>query len=310
MREISIIIATFNRGHFIKDCLGSILKQTFHDWECLIIDDGSTDNTGETVRALVETDNRFKYFRRTSDYKKGLPGCRNMGLDVARGNFIIFFDDDDIVHPGNLETCLSILKKHTSSFFCRYDKKPFTGDYTNLKFEPVKGFKEKRITVKNINQMITGAIPFASCTVLWSSKCFKGIRFNEELMYAEEWECYTRILIKGYEGVSINQVLYYNRKHIESNTGQFRNHNPIQLNSQIKAAKLVIQNLAAKNLFNEVLNKYFVRMGFELNSQVLVMLSLRFSNAGKVKRTSYYIGYYIYPLLKPIFHLKSKIIRI
>src|SRR5680860_884854 len=93
--QVSIIMATYNRSHFIGETLDSILNQAFENWECLIIDDGSTDNTKEFLRPYVLKDSRFEYYERTKDHKKGLPGCRNQGLEIAKGDYIIFFDDDD-----------------------------------------------------------------------------------------------------------------------------------------------------------------------------------------------------------------------
>jgi glycosyltransferase involved in cell wall biosynthesis len=86
--EVTIIMATYNRGHFIKETLRSIQKQTFENWECIIVDDGGTDNTSEIVAPICEQDTRFQFVKRTSDYG-GLPGCRN--YIRLEGDYIIFF---------------------------------------------------------------------------------------------------------------------------------------------------------------------------------------------------------------------------
>ena len=72
--EISIIMATYNRAHFIEETLTSIINQSFQNWECLIIDDGSSNNTFEIIKTYTDSDKRFRYYRRGEDYKKGLPG--------------------------------------------------------------------------------------------------------------------------------------------------------------------------------------------------------------------------------------------
>ena len=115
--KVSIIMATFNRAHFIVETLKSIQDQTYKYWECLIIDDGGTDNTVDVISPILIKDKRFKYYKRPQFHKKGLPGCRNYGIELAKGHFIIFFDDDDIVHPQNLEFCVSDLKNTTFDFF-------------------------------------------------------------------------------------------------------------------------------------------------------------------------------------------------
>ena len=126
--KVTIIMATYNRAHFIVETLVSIQKQTFQEWECLIIDDGGTDNTKEVIAPILEKDNRFKFHVRPSNYQKALPGCRNYGLDLAKGAFIIFFDDDDIPHPQNLEVCVSELSTSKNIYFCKYERKIFSED--------------------------------------------------------------------------------------------------------------------------------------------------------------------------------------
>ena len=109
--KVTIIMATYNRAHFIVETLRSIQNQIFESWECLIIDDGGTDNTLEIITSILNKDSRFKFLKRPDNYKKGLPGCRNYGIDLAQGDYIIFFDDDDIVHPENLKINLEVIQE-------------------------------------------------------------------------------------------------------------------------------------------------------------------------------------------------------
>jgi len=305
---ISIIMATYNRVHFIKESLASILNQSFQNWECIIIDDGSSDNSFEIIKSYVDSDKRFRYYKRGETYKKGLPGCRNNGLDLANGHFIQFFDDDDIVHPDNLKTCFKVLSE-SNSHFCRYHKAPFTGQWTKSEFPEINEFKKEDFELKDLPGMVTGKIPFASCTVLWDKKCFEGNRFNEDLMYGEEWECYARILSQGLKGTSIDQVLYYNRKHSNSNTGEFWNKDSNRVNSYKRAALLIIDNLGRKNLLNSSLKKFFIRLGFMLNSREIIKKILKATNSGKFEKIKYLLGYKIYPILKPVFFLKGKMLK-
>lgn len=246
---------------------------------------------------------------RGENYKKGLPGCRNMGLDLAKGDYIQFFDDDDIVHPENLNTCFELLN-NTPWFFCRYDKRPFQ------KAEELPGFKrpekieQRKIGMENLDEVVTGKLPFASCTVLWDRRCFDRIRFNEDLMYGEEWECYTRILAKAYEGISINQVLYYNRKHAASNTGEFWTKDEVRTRSYKRAALLIIESLETNKLLNEVLKKFFIRLGFMLRSPGILKKILSATGTGKFEKIKYLLGFKLYPVLRPLFQLKGKLLKI
>ena len=177
--QVSIIMATYNRAHLIGETLNSIINQSYKNWECLIIDDGSKDDTARVVKQITSSDSRFTYLRRTEKYKKGLPGCRNQGIDLANGEYIIFFDDDDIIHPGNLQTCLDLLKDENFSF-CRYNKKPFFDTTKKIAFQVIHDAVPDLFKIDDLDKMITGEIPFASCCVLWDKKCFEQERFNDK----------------------------------------------------------------------------------------------------------------------------------
>lgn len=299
-------MATYNRGHLIKESLESIQNQTFSNWECLIIDDGSEDNTANLVDKYTSKDSRFTYLPRSQDYKKGLPGCRNQGLDLAKGEFIVFFDDDDIVHPENLQACYNLLKGNDFQF-CRYEKKPFWMTTDEIDFKPIKDPKFKIFKCSDLDKMIIGRIPFASCCVLWDKKCFENIRFNENLMYAEEWECYSRILSTGYKGLLIDEVLYYNRKHRNSNTGEFYRKDKKRLSSKITGSNLIIKHLGEKKLLSNRLKKFFIQLGFQLKSLEIIDNTLHYSGAGFFEKLKYKIGFKAYPVLRPLFLLKGKI---
>ena len=308
--KVSIIMATYNRAHLITDALSSISGQTYSNWECLIIDDGGTDGTLEILKPIIGKDNRFKYFRRNKNYAKGLSGCRNCGLDIASGSYIIFFDDDDIVHPCNLGVNVEILNSENSDF-CRYDKRPFFNENPVISINDIeKDYTVKRICKNDLEKIITGEIPFASCTVMWDKKCFESERFNEELQYAEEWELYSRVVSAGYEGVSIDKILYYNRKHPESNTGEFYNNDRQRLDSKVKATKLIIKNLKQKGLLTENLIHYFIRLSFFLKEFELLNFVLNQSDSGLLIRAKYRLGFKFYPIIRPVFIFKDKLVKL
>lgn len=285
---VSIIMATFNRAHFIVETLQSIQNQTFKDWECIVIDDGGTDNTDKVIQPFLSNDNRFQFLKRNSNYHKGLPGCRNYGLDLAKGKYIIFFDDDDIIHPQNLSICLSCFESNSIDF-CHYAKSPFVNSYpilTNQKLEI-----EKTITIDDIKDIVTQKIGFASCTVLWKKEVFSNNRFNEKLQYAEEWELFCKLISNGLNGVMLSNILYFNRKHPESNTGEFYNNNPIRRESYAEAVLLVLSNLQQKRLLTNTLKRYFITKSInftEFNLFKRILLLLEMSTFEKIKWSLFY----------------------
>ncbi|MGI0107854.1 glycosyltransferase family 2 protein [Salinimicrobium sp. WS361] len=299
--KVSIIMATYNRAHLIGESLNSVLNQSYNNWECLVIDDGSTDETEEVIKAISLTDQRIKYNRRPVNHKKGLPGCRNYGLDVAKGDYMIFFDDDDIAHPDNLKICVAELKNSSVSY-CRYLKDVFRGNF-DVEFDRRLEYSKKMLKITNLEEVVVGTIPFNSCQVMWRRECFDGNYFKEDLMYAEEWECYLRILSEGTVGITINKVLFYGRKHKDSNTGEFYSNDPVRRSSYSQAVKLVIDNLKKKDLFSAELKQYFIRMGFFFKDYSIIQYTLKTVDSSIIEKSKYKLGYVFYPLLKRYFNL-------
>src|SRR5690554_597358 len=99
---VSIIVPTYNRAHLIGETLDSVLAQTYANWECIVVDDGSTDGTEELLHAYIAKDVRFQYHKRPAEYIKGANSCRHIGFLEAKGKFVNWFDSDDIMHINHL----------------------------------------------------------------------------------------------------------------------------------------------------------------------------------------------------------------
>jgi len=100
---VSIIIPTYNRAHLIGETLDSVLAQTYQHWECIVVDDGSTDNTSELLKDYCAKDARFQYHQRPFDRPKGGNSCRNYGFELSKGDLIQWFDSDDLMYPKLLD---------------------------------------------------------------------------------------------------------------------------------------------------------------------------------------------------------------
>ncbi len=92
--KVSIITATFNREAFVREAIDSVLAQSFKNWEMVIIDDASTDNTERVIKKYIDGEARIKYFK--NDKNLGIAKTRNRGLELARGEYIAPLDSDDI----------------------------------------------------------------------------------------------------------------------------------------------------------------------------------------------------------------------
>jgi GalNAc5-diNAcBac-PP-undecaprenol beta-1,3-glucosyltransferase len=302
--KVSIIMATYNRAHFIVETLQSIQNQTYKQWECLIIDDDGTDNTLEVIRPYLQDDYRFQFLKRPEKYKKGISGCRNYGLDLAKGEHVIFFDDDDIIHPNNLATCMEVFETNNIDF-CHYQKRSFIAQKPPIKIESFV-IKESQ-TKLDIEKVVTQKIGLASCTVMWKKHCFGTCRFNENLLYAEEWECYSRLMMEDFKGVIIDNVLYYNRKHSNSNTGEYFRNNPNRTASKKEAVRLITDNLVSKNLLTPNLIKYLAGLAIGFRDTKLLNDIFTISKVNNSNKLFLQVKYWLFPIWKVYKRIGKKI---
>ncbi len=113
---ISIIIPTYNRATIILATLDSIINQEYKDWECIIVDDFSTDSTEDIIMQYTAKDSRFHYLK--NERKKGAQGARNTGLHHSKSDWVIFFDSDNLMHPDFLQKLTARTKDNVDVIQC------------------------------------------------------------------------------------------------------------------------------------------------------------------------------------------------
>lgn len=196
---ISIIIPTYNRAHLIGETLDSVLAQTYSNWECIVIDDGSTDDTATLLNEYCIKDNRLIFIPKTEDKKKGASISRNLGLKTARGEFIQFLDSDDILAPNKIEVQLDLLQnesKYTIST-CKWGKFNVLAESFNL-FENNVDYKNF-YDVKEYFDLIGlygGFFPPLNFLVNIELINYSGY-WNESLTVNDDGEFFFRILLNS-----------------------------------------------------------------------------------------------------------------
>ncbi|OPJ61647.1 glycosyltransferase family 2 protein [Clostridium oryzae] len=113
---VSIIIPAYNCERFIGITLNSVIGQTYSNWEAIVIDDYSTDNTGQIVKKYAERDSRIKYHRLIKN--SGAAIARNTGVELCEGEFIAFLDSDDVWYPQKLSKQISFMRENGYMFTC------------------------------------------------------------------------------------------------------------------------------------------------------------------------------------------------
>jgi glycosyltransferase involved in cell wall biosynthesis len=106
---VTIIVPSFNYARFISQSLDSVLAQTWQNWECVVVDDGSTDDTRAVVMSYAERDARIRYIHQEH---RGVSAARNTGIERSRGAFMQFLDADDLIEERKLEKQVEFLRKH------------------------------------------------------------------------------------------------------------------------------------------------------------------------------------------------------
>jgi glycosyltransferase involved in cell wall biosynthesis len=199
MAQISVITPTYNRAHLLGRAVQSVLGQTFRDFELIVVDDGSTDNTQEVVANMG--DERLRYIRH--ERNRGASAARNTGIRAARGAYIAFQDSDDEWMPDKLEKQIRAFENASSALGVVYtgfwriegDKRTYI---PSSQIEPKDG---------NVHSVLLKTNFIAPPEVLIKRECFeKAGMFDEELHMLEDWELWIR-LSKYYQFKCLNEPL-------------------------------------------------------------------------------------------------------
>lgn len=245
---VSIIIPTYNRAHIIGETLDSIANQTYSNWECIVVDDGSSDNTKSLLETYCSKDKRFQYYARPKNHLPGGNGSRNFGLKLSRGEYIHWFDSDDIMKPNKLELCVEAIEESKKDLVvCNFSILQSETKTINLEFDNLLKF------------LITdGTINTPMC--FFRKEVVEGYAFNETLVRSQEFEFFTRLF--GSKQVSysvIKEPLSEIRSHEDSITGRFEKGNKDTIASMLFAKFSAIKY--AKDL--DVETKNIVNINFE-----------------------------------------------
>lgn len=185
--QVSVIIPTYNYGGFIKRAIRSVLRQTFEDFELIVVDDGSTDHTEAIVKSIP--DRRIKYLRHTKN--RGGNAARNTGLRAASGSYLAFLDSDDEWLPDKLDLQIKLFAESNEKIGLIYSGVNVIDQTGNS--PPLKLFPKARGNIFTLllkGNCITGG---GSSDVI-KKECFENVGFfNETLPSGQEWDFHIRV---------------------------------------------------------------------------------------------------------------------
>jgi glycosyltransferase involved in cell wall biosynthesis len=156
---VSVIIPNYNKSKYVKETILSVLNQDYKDWECIIIDDFSSDNSVSVISNLIKNEKRFHLMKNSSNY--GANFSRNIGLKKSKGDFVMFLDADDILSPN----CLSL---RLDKLLCENDLDfgvfPIGTFHNNIGDDE---FVWNNFSGVHLDRFLYHDLPWLICSVIW-----------------------------------------------------------------------------------------------------------------------------------------------
>lgn len=240
---VSIIIPTYNRAHLICETLDSIIAQTYQDWECIVVDDGSTDKTEILINSYIKIDSRFQYHKRPEHKPKGANACRNYGFELSKGSFINWFDSDDIMLPNKLKLQVKALSEQKDFPYCICQSLWFDNT-TNSSL----GLRSKSIYSDNrFEDYCLQKVFWLTTAPLWRKTFLmeNELSFDESLHQSQEYDFHIKALSISDNYAVIIEPLVTIMKHSESISHNIYS-SDLKLASNLKVKKLLFDSYSHK----------------------------------------------------------------
>lgn len=202
---VSIIVPCYDQAQYLDEALQSVLDQSYVNWECIIVNDGSPDNTEEVAKKWLEKDIRFKYIYQENT---GVSGARNIGITDATGEFILPLDADDKISLNYVALAVqSFLEDNSLKIvYCKVEK--FGDEFGLLNLKP---FSIKTLATENM----------IFCTALFRKKEWERVGgYDVNMIYGlEDWEFWISVLKSGGSVKCLDAIgFYYRKKNVSRNT--------------------------------------------------------------------------------------------
>ena len=283
---VSIIIPTYNRAHLIGETLDSVLAQTYTNWECIVVDDGSADATESLLKAYLEKDSRFQYHKCPDRHLPGGNGARNYGFELSKGKFVMFLDSDDLF----IKTAVTKRVENALLYKCDMlinNSVAFKNEMGDL--DVVWNIIEMPQTnIDLILRFLNIDMPWCTNSVTWNSEYFKKHGgWDESLTAWQDWELHCRILF-------LNPKLKYIPYAYDN---YFRESSHLKIGNSFKSKDYF------KSLFKVIDNiEALLRLDVEIRNDKEITYTLKVLILKIFIKFPILYGYYLFPLrfiLKP-----------
>lgn len=196
---VSVIVPCYKVEQYLPNCIGSIINQSYDNWELILVDDGSPDKCGDICDEYAKQDNRIKVVHKENG---GLSSARNAGMKIMKGDFVTFLDSDDYLHKETLKTFVGYAEKYNVQLVqCDFVR----GDET--KFPIWKG--DEKITEYDNHTIFTKfAAKIIVCGKLYKRDLLDGITMPEGIINEDDWTTW-KLYYRASKIIVTNRPLYY-----------------------------------------------------------------------------------------------------
>lgn len=295
---VSIIIPCYNQGEFLDKTLKSVLSQTYTNWECIIVDDGSSDNTEEIAKKWTAKDSRFTYLDKENG---GVSSSRNLGIEKAKGNFIQFLDADDLLANDKIAISIDTVQKHKVEVVCS-DYLIFTESISNSR-PPFSQLADFEFTFYNLARYWNNGFTVPIHCWFFKASLLENIQFPVGLTAQEDWVMWLRIFQKSPKTFYIDQQLAFYRSNPNgrTKTGGFFD----ETLQAIHFLKPFLNEAEFKILYEAVIIRYNEGMLYWRNREINLKKSNSYQTGLMIKKILKRIG-----VLNLFKHLFSTILKL
>lgn len=287
---VSIIIPVYNTSKYLPKCIKSIIEQTYRNFELIIVDDGSTDNSFEIAKTYEKIDSRISVTRINNS---GVSAARNLGFSLAKGDYITFIDSDDTITPEYLTVLYSALQLNNDIglSICEFAFLDESGKYMS-RVKKKKGFKIVKID-KDYKFTRTQQ-HLSACGVLYRKKTIENYQFDESLVIGEDALFNTKAVLNSKYIIFTNKVLYH---YIYHETSSFRSIFNFRKCTELAAWQDIVNSFEPyPRAYKSAIGEYSIRCAI-LYKEILKCSkyddcsTLKYELVRKIRNNCFYIFY-------------------
>lgn len=309
MIKLSVIIPCFNNGNYLKEMMDCCLKQTFKDWELIVVDDQSTDEvTPQIVRDYAEKDNRIKFFVRNRE-PKGSVVCRNIGFEHSSGEYVIHFDADDLISDTCFEKRVQFMDENPDCDYASFPAKCFNDGEALPLWDGKADYGVSLGDKELLFYFLSTNYPFSVWCNIYRRESIKNLLWDENVKIYTDFSYIVPCILSGlrHKFSELTDYDYFYRKFVKNNE-----------NSNNMCSNFISRDKCTSTiyLFNKVFkaisareDKQFLLRSFSRFVQLHFERLLQTNNSETIDEFINTISPYYPDLLKSFIAIKKKVIN-